>query len=88
MGQSMPPRQARGQPLHPIHPHGFSVDEVRAYRPLRRARLDRIRQARRLHPAQRPRYLHLVYHSGVNLVRDVFRNGKPVVREGRLVELS
>jgi len=24
----------------------------------------------------------------VNLVRDVFRNGKPVVREGRLVEIS
>ena len=27
-----------------------------------------------------PNYLHLVYHFGVNLVRDVFRNGKRVLR--------
>lgn len=26
-----------------------------------------------------PNYLHLVYHFGVNLVRDVFRDGRPVV---------
>ncbi len=29
-----------------------------------------------------PNYLHLVYHFGVNLVRDVFRDGKRVVRDG------
>jgi len=33
-----------------------------------------------------PNYLHLVYHFGVNLVRDVFRDGNQVVREGRLTE--
>jgi len=32
-----------------------------------------------------PSYLHLVYHFGVNLVRDVFRDGVQVVREGRIV---
>lgn len=32
-----------------------------------------------------PSYLHLVYHFGVNLVRDVFRDGALVVREGRNV---
>jgi imidazolonepropionase len=31
-----------------------------------------------------PNYLHLVYHFGVNLVRDVFRDGVQVVREGRV----
>jgi imidazolonepropionase len=30
-----------------------------------------------------PNYLHLVYHFGVNLVRDVFRDGNCVVRDGR-----
>ena len=30
-----------------------------------------------------PSYLHLVYHFGVNLVRDVFRDGNLVVRDGR-----
>ena len=30
-----------------------------------------------------PSYLHLVYHFGMNLVRDVFRDGNPVVRDGR-----
>jgi len=30
-----------------------------------------------------PGYLHLVYHFGVNLVRDVFRDGRCVVRDGR-----
>lgn len=30
-----------------------------------------------------PNYLHLVYHFGVNLVRDVFRDGNQVVRDGR-----
>jgi imidazolonepropionase len=29
-----------------------------------------------------PSYLHLVYHFGVNLVRDVFRDGQAVVRDG------
>lgn len=33
-----------------------------------------------------PNYLHLVYHFGVNLVRDVFRDGVMVVRNGRIVE--
>ena len=33
-----------------------------------------------------PNYLHLVYHFGVNLVRDVFRDGNQVVREGRLAD--
>jgi imidazolonepropionase len=32
-----------------------------------------------------PGYLHLVYHFGVNLVREVYRNGAPTVREGRNV---
>jgi imidazolonepropionase len=32
-----------------------------------------------------PGYLHLVYHFGVNLVRDVFRNGQPTVLAGRSV---
>ncbi len=32
-----------------------------------------------------PNYLHLVYHFGVNLVRDVLRNGNFVVRDQRLV---
>jgi imidazolonepropionase len=31
-----------------------------------------------------PSYLHLVYHFGVNLVRDVFSRGRHVVAEGRL----
>ena len=31
-----------------------------------------------------PNYLHLVYHFGVNLVRDVFRDGTQVVAEGKL----
>jgi len=31
-----------------------------------------------------PNYLHLVYHFGVNLVRDVFRDGAQVVAEGKL----
>jgi len=31
-----------------------------------------------------PNYLHLVYHFGVNLVRDVFRDGVQVVRDGNL----
>jgi imidazolonepropionase len=31
-----------------------------------------------------PNYLHLVYHFGVNLVRDVMRDGKWVVRDQRL----
>lgn len=33
-----------------------------------------------------PGYLHLVYHFGVNLVRDVYRDGKRVVENGRIVE--
>lgn len=33
-----------------------------------------------------PNYLHLVYHFGVNLVRDVYRDGRAVVRNGRIVE--
>ena len=33
-----------------------------------------------------PNYLHLVYHFGVNLVRDVFRDGNQVVRDGRLTD--
>ncbi|HEV2720922.1 MAG TPA: imidazolonepropionase [Thermoanaerobaculia bacterium] len=33
-----------------------------------------------------PSYLHLVYHFGVNLVRDVFRDGVQVVREGRITD--
>ncbi|HVT44133.1 MAG TPA: imidazolonepropionase [Thermoanaerobaculia bacterium] len=32
-----------------------------------------------------PSHFHLVYHFGVNLVRDVFRNGKAVVHQGRVV---
>ncbi|MFZ2489967.1 MAG: amidohydrolase family protein, partial [Thermoanaerobaculia bacterium] len=32
-----------------------------------------------------PTYLHLVYHFGVNLVRDVFRDGTCVVKDGRVV---
>ena len=32
-----------------------------------------------------PNYLHLIYHFGVNLVRDVMRDGGWVVREGREV---
>lgn len=32
-----------------------------------------------------PSYLHLVYHFGVNLVRDVWRDGRQVVSDGRLV---
>lgn len=32
-----------------------------------------------------PSYLHLVYHFGVNLVRDVFRDGRLVVRDGQSV---
>lgn len=32
-----------------------------------------------------PSHLHLVYHLGVNLVRDVFRNGEQLVRDGRLI---
>ncbi|HEY8132402.1 MAG TPA: imidazolonepropionase [Thermoanaerobaculia bacterium] len=32
-----------------------------------------------------PNYLHLVYHFGVNLVRDVLRDGEFVVRDQRLV---
>jgi imidazolonepropionase len=30
-----------------------------------------------------PNYLHLVYHFGVNIVRDVFRDGQLVVTDGR-----
>jgi imidazolonepropionase len=30
-----------------------------------------------------PSYLHLVYHFGINLVREVFRDGKMLVRDGR-----
>lgn len=30
-----------------------------------------------------PNYLHLVYHFGINLVREVFRDGKMIVRDGR-----
>jgi len=33
-----------------------------------------------------PNYLHLVYHFGVNLVREVFRDGNQVVRDGRLTD--
>lgn len=33
-----------------------------------------------------PNYFHLVYHFGVNLVRDVFRDGAQVVRDGRVAE--
>jgi imidazolonepropionase len=32
-----------------------------------------------------PNYLHLVYHFGVNLVRDVLRDGVFVVRDQRLM---
>jgi len=32
-----------------------------------------------------PNYLHLVYHFGVNLVRDVLRDGKWIVRKGAVV---
>jgi imidazolonepropionase len=32
-----------------------------------------------------PNYLHLVYHFGVNLVRDVWRDGRQVVSDGRLL---
>ena len=32
-----------------------------------------------------PNYLHLIYHFGVNLVRDVMRDGAWVVRAGRTV---
>jgi len=32
-----------------------------------------------------PSYLHLVYHFGVNLVRDVWRDGRQVVADGRHV---
>ncbi|HKB79759.1 MAG TPA: amidohydrolase family protein, partial [Thermoanaerobaculia bacterium] len=32
-----------------------------------------------------PNYLHLVYHFGVNLVRDVMRDGRWVVRDQRPV---
>jgi len=35
-----------------------------------------------------PSYLHLVYHFGVNLVRDVWRDGKQVVSDGRPVSRS
>ncbi|HYM59635.1 MAG TPA: imidazolonepropionase [Thermoanaerobaculia bacterium] len=34
-----------------------------------------------------PSYLHLVYHFGVNLVRDVFRAGKAIVRNGQIASL-
>jgi imidazolonepropionase len=33
-----------------------------------------------------PNYLHLVYHFGVNLVREVFSGGRQVVSGGRLME--
>ena len=32
-----------------------------------------------------PNYLHLVYHFGVNLVRDVMRDGRWIVRDQRVV---
>ena len=35
-----------------------------------------------------PSYLHLVYHFGVNLVRDVFARGRRVIADGRHVERS